>query len=155
MEYYQRLSTPFLPAGRLRCRPETVKRVRKLYPMRGINALHPIKPPGRTSRAAPSLLCFNRCEERIRGEYGKFNAAEVAGIARHDAVSPAAQSDDILDRILVPRSSAIRLACSITSVSMLSVSLGMDRLLYVHIHHNCTYRPGQRQACVSGREEAC
>ena len=42
-------------AGRLGCSPETVKRIRKLYRMGGIHALHPIKPPGRTSRATPAF----------------------------------------------------------------------------------------------------
>ena len=35
------------------CSPETVKRIRKLYRMGGIDALQPIKPPGRKRRAAP------------------------------------------------------------------------------------------------------
>ena len=35
------------------CSPETVKRVRKLYRMGGIDGLHPIKPPGRKTRATP------------------------------------------------------------------------------------------------------
>lgn len=42
-------------AGRLGCSPETVKRIRRLYRMGGINALHPIKPPGRSSRATPAF----------------------------------------------------------------------------------------------------
>jgi transposase len=43
-------------AERLRCSPETVKRIRKLYRMGGIDALYPIKPPGRPSRATPQFL---------------------------------------------------------------------------------------------------
>jgi len=42
-------------AARLGCSPETVKRIRNLYRMGGINALHPIKPPGRPSRATPAF----------------------------------------------------------------------------------------------------
>ena len=38
------------------CSPETVKRIRKLYRMGGIDALHPIKPPGRKTRATPRYL---------------------------------------------------------------------------------------------------
>ena len=38
------------------CSAETVKRIRKLYRMGGIDALHPIKPPGRKTRATPRFL---------------------------------------------------------------------------------------------------
>jgi transposase len=38
------------------CSTETVKRIRKLYRMGGIDALHPIKPPGRKPRATPRYL---------------------------------------------------------------------------------------------------
>ena len=38
------------------CSPETVKRIRKLYRLGGIDALHPIKPPGRKTRATPRYL---------------------------------------------------------------------------------------------------
>ena len=43
-------------AGHLRCSPETVRRIRKLYRMGGVGALQPIKPPGRSSRATPAFL---------------------------------------------------------------------------------------------------
>jgi transposase len=38
-------------ARQLGCSVETVKRVRRLYRMGGVNALYPIRPPGRPSRA--------------------------------------------------------------------------------------------------------
>ena len=41
---------------RLGCSSETVKRVRKLYRQGGIQALRPIKPPGRTSRATGDFI---------------------------------------------------------------------------------------------------
>lgn len=43
-------------AERLGCSVETVKRVRKLYRQGGIEALRPIKPPGRTSRATADYI---------------------------------------------------------------------------------------------------
>jgi transposase len=43
-------------AGTIGCSPETVKRIRKLYRLGGIDALHPIKPPGRKTRATPRYL---------------------------------------------------------------------------------------------------
>jgi transposase len=43
-------------AAHLRCGTDTVIRVRRLYRMGGIGALHPTKPPGRKSRATPAFL---------------------------------------------------------------------------------------------------
>jgi transposase len=43
-------------AQRLGCGTDTVNRVRRLYRQGGIESLHPIKPPGRTSRATPEFL---------------------------------------------------------------------------------------------------
>ncbi|MBK8269785.1 MAG: helix-turn-helix domain-containing protein [Planctomycetes bacterium] len=43
-------------AGRLGCATATVARIRRLYRMGGIGALHPTKPPGRRSRATPAYL---------------------------------------------------------------------------------------------------
>lgn len=39
----------------LGCSPETVKRIRRLYRQRGIEALTPVRPPGRTSQATPAF----------------------------------------------------------------------------------------------------
>ena len=43
-------------AQRVGCSSETVKRIRKLYRMGGAEALHPIKPPGRRTKATPAFL---------------------------------------------------------------------------------------------------
>ena len=43
-------------AERLGCGTETVVRVRRLYRKGGVAALHPIKPPGRPSRATPRFV---------------------------------------------------------------------------------------------------
>lgn len=43
-------------AGRLGCSTETVVRVRKLYRQGGVEALRPIKPPGRPGKATPEFL---------------------------------------------------------------------------------------------------
>ena len=43
-------------AQHLRCGTDTVVRVRRLYRMGGIGALHPTKPPGRKSRASSAFL---------------------------------------------------------------------------------------------------
>jgi transposase len=47
-------------AERLGCTTFTVKRVRRLYRTGGINALRPIKPPGRPSRATAEFLAAMR-----------------------------------------------------------------------------------------------
>ena len=43
-------------AQRVGCSPETVKRIRKVYRQGGIDALRPIKPTGRTSRATDAFI---------------------------------------------------------------------------------------------------
>src|ERR1700690_4144037 len=43
-------------AEHLGCGTDTVVRVRRLYRKGGAKALHPIKPPGRPSRATPEFL---------------------------------------------------------------------------------------------------
>lgn len=43
-------------ARQLRCGTDTVVRIRRLYRMGGIGALHPTKPPGRKSRATPAFI---------------------------------------------------------------------------------------------------
>ena len=43
-------------AGRLGCGTDTVIRVRRLYRNGGVNALYPIKPPGRPCRATTEFL---------------------------------------------------------------------------------------------------
>jgi transposase len=43
-------------ARRLGCGTDTVKRVRRSYRQSGAAGLHPVKPPGRTSRATPQFI---------------------------------------------------------------------------------------------------
>lgn len=43
-------------ARRLGCGTDTVVRIRRMYRMGGIGALHPTRPPGRKSRATPAFL---------------------------------------------------------------------------------------------------
>jgi transposase len=43
-------------AKRLGCGTDTVNRVRRLYRQGGVQALYPIKPPGRPPRATPAFL---------------------------------------------------------------------------------------------------
>ena len=52
---YFRETIPVI-ARRLGCGADTVVRVRRLYRNGGINALYPIKPPGRPCRATPEFL---------------------------------------------------------------------------------------------------
>ena len=90
-------------AGRLRCSPETVKRIRKLYRMGGINALRPIKPPGRTSRATPEFIEQMKCVVQTNPltlGYG-FSTWSVVRLAEHLAkVTRIRFGDDQLRRLL-------------------------------------------------------
>jgi transposase len=90
-------------AGRLGCSPETVKRIRKLYRMGGLHALHPIKPPGRTSRATPA---FRKALRKVvqtsplKLGYG-FSTWTAGRLAEHMAkVTEIRFSDDQIRRIL-------------------------------------------------------
>ena len=51
-------------AERLGCGTDTVVRVRRLYHQGGIEALHPIKPPGRPTRPEPRPRFSARCNGR-------------------------------------------------------------------------------------------
>lgn len=90
-------------AKRLGCSPETVKRIRRLYRMGGIHALHPIKPPGRTSRATPA---FRKALRKVVQTsplglgYG-FSTWTAGRLARHMAkTTEISFSDDQIRRIL-------------------------------------------------------
>jgi transposase len=90
-------------AGRLGCSPETVKRIRKLYRMGGIHALHPVKPPGRTSRATPA---FRKALGKVvrtsplKLGYG-FSTWTAGRLAEHMAKTTSIRfSDDQIRRIL-------------------------------------------------------
>ena len=90
-------------AGRLHCSPETVKRIRKLYRTGGINALRPIKPPGRTSRATPEFI--QQMKRAVQTNpltlgYG-FSTWSVVRLAGHLAkVTGIRFGDDQLRRLL-------------------------------------------------------
>jgi transposase len=90
-------------AGRLGCSPETVKRIRKLYRTGGINALRPIKPPGRTSRATPEFI--EQMKRVVQTNpltlgYG-FSTWSVVRLAEHLAKATGIRfGDDQLRRLL-------------------------------------------------------
>lgn len=90
-------------AHRLGCGTDTVVRVRRLYRSGGIKALHPIKPPGRPSRASPEFL--QQMRETIRTNpltlgYG-FSTWSAGRLAEHLAkVTGIHFSSDQLIRLL-------------------------------------------------------
>jgi transposase len=90
-------------AGRLGCSAETVKRVRRLYRRGGVQALRPIKPPGRPPRATPSFLGAMRqavTTNPLSMGYG-FSTWSAARLAEHLArVTGLRFSDDQMRRIL-------------------------------------------------------
>lgn len=90
-------------AGRLGCSPETVKRIRKLYRMGGIIVLHPIKPPGRTSRATPTFRKALRQVVQtppLKLGYG-FSTWTAGRLAEHMAKTTGIRfSDDQIRRVL-------------------------------------------------------
>jgi transposase len=90
-------------AGRLGCSAETVKRVRRLYRRGGVQALRPIKPPGRPPRATPPFLGAMRqavTTNPLSMGYG-FSTWSAARLAEHLArVTGLRFSDDQMRRIL-------------------------------------------------------
>ena len=90
-------------AGRLGCSAETVKRVRRLYRRGGVQALRPIKPPGRPPRATPQFLGAMRqavTTNPLSMGYG-FSTWSAARLAEHLArVTGLRFSDDQMRRIL-------------------------------------------------------
>ena len=90
-------------ASRLGYSPETVKRIRKLYRMGGVNALHPVKPPGRTSRATPAFRKALRKVVQLspmKLGYG-FSNWTAGRLAEHMAKATGIRfSDDQIRRIL-------------------------------------------------------
>ena len=90
-------------ANDLGCCTDTVARVRKLYRQGGPKALHPIKPPGRPSRATPEFI--NHLKLAIQTNpmsigYG-FSTWSAARLAEHLArVTGIRFSDDQLQRLL-------------------------------------------------------
>lgn len=90
-------------AKRLGCGTDTVNRVRRLYRRAGVQALYPIKPPGRPARATPAFL--REMKRAIQTNpltlgYG-FSNWSVARLAEHLAkVTGIRFSDDQLRRLL-------------------------------------------------------
>src|SRR5580692_10786619 len=87
----------------LRCSPETVKRVRRLYREGGIEALKPVPPPGRPSRASTSFLQALREAVQTNPQtlgYG-FSTWSTARLAAHlTKVTRTRFSDDQIRRLL-------------------------------------------------------
>lgn len=90
-------------ARRLGCGTDTVVRVRRLYRKGGTQALHPIKPPGRTTRATPKFIeQMKRAVQTnpMRLGYG-FSTWSAVRLAEHLAkVSGIRFGDDQLRRLL-------------------------------------------------------
>jgi len=90
-------------AADLGCCTDTVARVRRLYRQGGANALHPIKPPGRPSRATPGFI--KQMKQAMQTNpmtlgYG-FSTWSAARLAQHLAkVTGIRFSDDQLRRLL-------------------------------------------------------
>jgi len=90
-------------AHHLGCGTDTVVRVRRLYRTGGIKALHPIKPPGRPSRASPEFL--QQMKDAVRTNpiilgYG-FSTWSAARLAEHLAkVTGIRFSSDQLIRLM-------------------------------------------------------
>jgi transposase len=87
----------------LGCGTDTVIRVRRLYRQGGVKALHPLKPPGRPSRATPDFL--KQMRQAVQTNpltlgYG-FSTWSVVRLAGHLAkVTGIRFSDDQLRRLL-------------------------------------------------------
>ncbi len=90
-------------AERVGCTTFTVKRVRRLYREGGIDALRPIKPPGRPSRATTEFLAaMKRAVETNPLDLGYgFSTWSAARLAAHLAKVTGIQfSDDQMRRLL-------------------------------------------------------
>jgi transposase len=90
-------------AKRLGCGTDTVNRMRRLYRKGGVQALYPIKPPGRPPRATPAFL--REMKQAVQANpltlgYG-FSNWSVVRLAEHLAkVTGIRFSDDQLRRLL-------------------------------------------------------
>jgi len=90
-------------AERLGCATDTVLRVRRLYRKGGVEALHPIKPTGRPSRATAAFI--RKMKESVQANpmdlgYG-FSTWSSVRLAEHLAkITGIRLSDDQLRRLL-------------------------------------------------------
>ena len=90
-------------AHELGCGTDTVARVRRLYRQGGVDALHPIKPPGRPSRATPAFLkAMKQAVQTPPLELGYgFSVWSAGRLAAHlGPVTGIRFSDDQLRRLL-------------------------------------------------------
>jgi len=90
-------------AQQLRCGTDTVVRIRRLYRMGGIGALHPTKPPGRKSRATPAFRAKMKqvvATNPMKLGYG-FSLWSATRLAAHLAkVTDISFGDDQMIRLL-------------------------------------------------------
>ena len=90
-------------ARRLGCSDDTVGRVRRLYRKGGVEALRPVKPPGRPGRATPEFL--RKMSQAVQTNpmtlgYG-FSTWSVVRLAEHLAkITGIRFGDDQLSRLL-------------------------------------------------------
>ena len=90
-------------AKRLGCTPSTVTRIRRIYRQAGIDALRPIKPPGRPSRATPEFLAAMKqaiATNPLTLGYGFSNWSAIRLAAHLAKVTGIRFSDDQLRRLL-------------------------------------------------------
>jgi transposase len=90
-------------ATRLGCTTFTVNRVRRLYRQAGIDALRPIKPPGRPSRATPAFLAAMKratATNPLTLRYGFSNWSAIRLAAHLAKVTGVRFSDDQMRRRL-------------------------------------------------------
>ena len=90
-------------AQRLGCTAFTVNRIRRLYRQAGIDALRPIKPPGRPSRATPEFLAAMKqalASNPLTLGYGFSNWSAIRLAAHLAKVAGIRFSDDQMRRLL-------------------------------------------------------
>lgn len=90
-------------ARRLGCTTFTVNRIRRMYRQAGIDALRPIRPPGRPSRATPEFLAAMKqaiATSPTTLGYGFSNWSAIRLAAHLTKVTGIRFSDDQLRRLL-------------------------------------------------------
>lgn len=90
-------------ARRLGCTTFTVNRIRRVYRQAGIDALRPIKPPGRPSRATPAFIAAMKqaiATNPLTLGYGFSNWSAIRLAAHLAKVTGIRFSDDQLRRLL-------------------------------------------------------
>ena len=90
-------------ASQLGCAPDTVARIRRRYRAGGATALHPVKPPGRKTRATPAFIAQMKqvvATNPLTLGYG-FSTWSATRLAEHLAkVAGLRFSDDQMLRLL-------------------------------------------------------